>query len=43
MKRPFVTQKQLEEIVRQITEKVRTLDPNYYAVLQLDRAYVTAE
>lgn len=32
-----------QEIVRQITEKVRTLDPNYYAVLQLDRAYVTAE
>lgn len=32
-----------QEIVRQITAKVRTLDPNYYAVLQLDRAYVTAE
>lgn len=31
-----------QEIVQQITEKVRTLDPNYYAVLQLDRSYVTA-
>lgn len=29
-----------EEIVRQITERVQTLDPAYYAVLQLDRAYV---
>ena len=29
-----------EEIVRQITERVQTLDSAYYAVLQLDRAYV---
>ena len=29
-----------EEIIRQITERVQKLDPAYYAVLQLDRAYV---
>ena len=29
-----------EEIVRQITERIQKLDPAYYAVLQLDRAYV---
>ncbi|MGN8896235.1 cation diffusion facilitator family transporter [Flavonifractor sp. HCP28S3_F3] len=29
-----------EEIVGQITRRIRELDPSYYAVLQLDRAYV---
>lgn len=29
-----------EEIIRQITERVQALDSAYYAVLQLDRAYV---
>ena len=29
-----------EEIVGQTTRRIRELDPSYYAVLQLDRAYV---
>ena len=32
-----------EEIVRQITEKIRGLNPDYYAVLQLDRSYVSGK
>ena len=30
-----------QEIIRQITERLQKLDPSYYAVLQLDRSYVT--
>lgn len=29
-----------EEIIREITRKIQELNPSYYAVLQLDRAYV---
>ena len=32
-----------EEVVRRIKEKVGELGPNYFAVLQLDRAYTTSE
>lgn len=30
-----------QEIIQEITKRVQTLDANYYAVLQLDRSYVT--